>query len=68
MWCKGEAQATVYDGVVDGEPFGLVGDLDGDERPEIILYTTTKIVIYRNEKATRIPGLQLGTGTNVILY
>lgn len=52
----------------DHEPFGLVGDLDGDQRPEIILYSTQKILVYRSDQAARIPGLPLGTGVNVTLY
>ncbi len=52
----------------DHEPFGLVGDMDGDARPEILLYSQTKILIYRSEKAARVPALRLGTGVNVTLY
>ena len=52
----------------DHEPFGLVGDLDGDERPEIILYSMKKILVYRSEKAAKVPSLKLGTGVNVTLY
>ncbi len=52
----------------DGEPFVLVGDLDGDQRPEIISYSKTQILIYRSEKAAPIPGMKLGTGTNTTLY
>ena len=52
----------------DHEPFAMVGDLDGDERPEIILYSSKKILIYRSEKAAKVPGLKLGTGVNVTLY
>ncbi len=52
----------------DHEPFALVGDLDGDERPEIILYSKKSILIYRSEKAAKVPALKLGTGANVTLY
>jgi hypothetical protein len=52
----------------DHEPFGLIGDLDGDERPEIILYSMKRILIYRSENAARVPSLKLGTGVNVTLY
>jgi len=52
----------------DHEPFAMVADLDGDERPEIILYSMKKILIYRSEKAAEVPSLKLGTGVNVTLY
>lgn len=52
----------------DHEPLAMVGDLDGDERPEIILYSTKKILIYRSERAARVPALKLGTGVNLTLY
>jgi hypothetical protein len=42
--------------------------MDGDERPEILLYSKSRILIYRSEKAARIPALRLGTGVNVTLY
>ncbi len=53
---------------LDAEPFVLVGDLDGDERPEIILYSMNLVRIYRGEKAAKVPALRLGTGVNVTLY
>lgn len=52
----------------DASPFAVIGDLDGDERPEIILHSQTKILIYRNERAARIPALRLTTGVNFTLY
>ena len=52
----------------DHEPFALVGDLDGDERPEIILYSGEKVLVYRSDEAAKVPALKLGTGVNVTLY
>lgn len=52
----------------DPAPFAVVADLDGDERPEIVLHSQTKILIYRNDRAARVPSLKLGTGVNFTLY
>jgi hypothetical protein len=52
----------------DGEPLALIGDLDGDQRPEIIIYSMKRIVIYRSDRAAIVPELKLGTGVNTTLY
>lgn len=71
-WRLGPVDAFKRDNPVppdeDHEPFALIGDLDGDERPEIILYSMRKILIYRSERAAKMPSLKLGTGVNVTLY
>jgi hypothetical protein len=52
----------------DPGPFAMVGDLDGDGRPEIILHSLKSILIYRSDKAAVLPHAALGTGTNFTLY
>lgn len=53
-------------------PAPIVADLDGDERPELILGflgsgSLRRLWIYKGEKVARIPGLPLGT-RNYSLY
>lgn len=48
-------------------PLGLVADVDGDERPEIILHHQEKILVFKGDKAARAPGLPIGTH-NFTLY
>ena len=50
-------------------PFAIVGDLDGDRRPEIILHSPSLIEIYKSDRAGLIEGKRpLGTGVNFSLY
>ncbi|MBN1343667.1 MAG: VCBS repeat-containing protein [Phycisphaerae bacterium] len=52
----------------DPGPLAIVGDLDGDGRPEIILHSLKSILIYKSDRAARIPHRWLGTGANWTLY
>lgn len=52
----------------DPGPLAVVADLDGDQRPEIILHTNKSIAVYRPDKVARVPGAPLGTGVNFTLY
>jgi hypothetical protein len=52
----------------DPGPFAAIGDLDGDQRPDIILHYTETVRIYRSARAAQVPGCQLGTGVNFTLY
>lgn len=52
----------------DPAPFGLVGDLDGDGRSEVILHSVSTIHIYRSERSAKVRNAPLGTGVNVTLY
>lgn len=52
----------------DPGPFVVAADVDGDERPEIILHSVNDVMIYRNDKAARVPGMRLGTDINFSLY
>jgi hypothetical protein len=52
----------------DPGPFAAIGDLDGDQRPEIILHSSTTVRIYRSERATLLTGRSPGTGPNFTLY
>ncbi len=51
----------------DPGPFGFVGDMDGDGRPEIVLHTDTAVYVYASEAAAP-NGRGLGTGRNWTLY
>lgn len=52
----------------DPGPFVVVADVDGDERPEIILYSVNDVMIYKSEKAAKKPGVRVGTPINFSLY
>jgi len=41
----------------------------GSRRPQrIVPYSNKRILIFRNERAARVPGLKIGTGVNFTLY
>ena len=46
----------------------LLGDLDGDRRPEVILHSAKTIHIYKSDKAAKTPAAPVGTGVNFTLY
>ncbi len=55
-----------------GEPYGpspYVGDVDGDERPEVVLFSSARkhVWIYKGPNVPRVPGLPIGT-PNFTLY
>jgi hypothetical protein len=52
----------------DSGPLAMVGDLDGDGRPEIILHALKSILIYKSEQAAKIQQPRVGTGVNFTLY
>jgi hypothetical protein len=52
----------------DPGPLAAVGDVDGDQRPEVILHSVRSVHIYKAKRAAKISGLTLGTGTNFTLY
>ncbi len=52
----------------DPGPLGVVGDVDGDGRPEIILHSPKRIAVYKSDRATKVAGAPLGTGVNFTLY
>ena len=52
----------------DSGPLAMIADMDGDERPEIILHSLKTILIYKSEKAARVPRLKLRTDVNFTLY
>jgi len=51
----------------DPNPLGLVGDLDGDGRREIVLHTARNVWVYRSESVP-VSACRLGTGLNWTLY
>ena len=47
----------------------LLGDMDGDGVPDVLIVTNTAVTIYRNENGARPKrSVPLGTGPNVTLY
>lgn len=52
----------------DPGPLAATGDLDGDGRPEIILHSAKRVVVYRSEQAAKLGTGTLGTGVNFTLY
>lgn len=59
---------TVESERLDHGPFVMIGDLDGDERPEIILHSLKAILIYRSDQTAKVPRLKLRTDVNFTLY
>ena len=55
-----------------GEPYGpspYIGDVDGDQRPEVTRYSSVKrrVWIYKSDKTPKVPGIPIGT-PNFTLY
>ena len=48
-------------------PLGLVADVDGDGRGEVILHSLKRVCVYKSDKASKAPPLPLGT-RNFTLY
>jgi hypothetical protein len=52
----------------DSGPLAMVGDLDGDGRPEIILHSLKSILIYKSRLAAKMKQPSVGTEVNFTLY
>ena len=48
-------------------PLGVVADVDGDGRAEVILHSLKRVCVYKSDKASKAPPLPLGT-RNFTLY
>jgi len=51
----------------DPGPFGFVGDVDGDGRPDVVLHTDAAIYVFQSPDA-RTSEPRIGTGLNWTLY
>jgi len=52
----------------DAGPMAVTGDLDGDQRPEIILHSGTTVNIYKSDKAAKLSNTRVGTDINFTFY